>query len=74
MLKPDIKAWLVFFPKILVSLENFIFFIPEANDIRFSYEVVRPGKITPPKYLLLITISKVVAVPKSIIMKDLDLG
>ena len=43
--------------------------IPEAKLTKLAYEVLTPGKIIPPKYLLFLTRSSVVAVPKSTIIE-----
>ena len=59
---------MVFFPSILSTFFNFKEGISEALEINVLRERERPGAIIPPKYLFFITTSKVVAVPKSIII------
>ena len=58
----------MFLPKIFLTFFNFSDGISEAFEVSVLRESDTPGAIMPPKYLFLITTSKVVAVPKSTII------
>ena len=66
--KPDLTASRVFLPITFDIFFKLISGIKDAFDAKVFNERLIPGEITPPKYLFLTKTSKVVAVPKSIIM------
>ena len=66
--KPDLTASRVFLPITLDIFFKLILGIKDALEVKVFNERLIPGEIIPPKYLFLIKTSKVVAVPKSIII------
>ena len=68
--KPEAKASCVFFPYFFGYLFNLNFGRRAVDWDKFSIESFIPGAITPPSYIFgFFTTSKVVAVPKSIIIQ-----
>ncbi len=59
----------MFLPNTLLISFKFKLGIKEALEIKVFKERFTPGAIIPPRYFFLITTSKVVAVPKSTIIK-----
>ena len=59
----------MFFPIIFLIFVNFVLGINLAFSTKVSKEIFTPGAIIPPLYLFLRITSKVVAVPKSKIIK-----
>ena len=67
--KPDLTALIVSTPIIFLIFLRLILGIKEALSDKVFKDILIPGAITPPLYVFLIITSKVVAVPKSKIMK-----
>ena len=66
--KPDLTASRVFLPITFEIFFKLISGIKDAFDIKVFNERLIPGEIIPPKYFFFIKTSKVVAVPKSMII------